>query len=472
MPAASFGRPSASALFCSLLIVCTAAGQTSWTERNPTNAPSPRTAHGLAYHAGTQQVVLFGGCGGGLCFGDTWLWDGQDWTLSPAMGPAPRFGHVMTYDSERDRIVLFGGGDLEDQLFNDTWEWDGAAWQRVATAGPSPRWNFAMAYDPVRRHTVLFGGSNLTHQFDETWIWSRGSWRSSFQFSSPPTLSSPAMAWDGNSNRLLLFSGWDLGPPSLLTADTWSFDGGWLRLHISPGTPFARYAHSMAWDSARERVVMFGGTGFIFRPPYFGDTHEWDGLPASSFENDAWMRRLGPAPAARAWSPIAFDAAREEVVLFGGNDDTTVLGDTHTYGPDVPASATEYGIGCAGAASSPVLSAVGNSRPWLGEGLELNLDQVGPLAAAFAVGSSQSQWRGLALPLPLGPLSPGCSILASPDLVLGALSVAGSAQLELAIPASPALTGQSFFVQGVSLDPAPPLGAVFSNGLAATVGEK
>jgi hypothetical protein len=41
----------------------------------------------MAYDAAHAQVVLFGGFGGdigGTSLGDTWTWDGTDWTQRPA----------------------------------------------------------------------------------------------------------------------------------------------------------------------------------------------------------------------------------------------------------------------------------------------------------------------------------------------------------------------------------------------------
>ncbi len=52
------------------------------------------------------------------------------WTQKQDIGPRPRLGHAMAYDSTRQRIVLFGGR-LVGTRFGDTWEWDGANWTQV-----------------------------------------------------------------------------------------------------------------------------------------------------------------------------------------------------------------------------------------------------------------------------------------------------------------------------------------------------
>jgi cysteine-rich repeat protein len=85
--------------------------------------------------------------------------------------------------------------------------------------------------------------------------------------------------------------------------------------------PSARYGHSMAFDSVRNQLVMFGG---ISRST-LADTWIWNGV---------WQLQSPlTAPSARRRAAMAFDAARGEVVLFGGQDAATdqLLSDTWTW---------------------------------------------------------------------------------------------------------------------------------------------
>ena len=71
--------------------------------------------------------MLFGGYGGRGGLGDTWTWNGTDWTQrAPAQSPPPRYDHAMAYDSARQRLVLFGG--ITPDFLADTWTWDGSTW--------------------------------------------------------------------------------------------------------------------------------------------------------------------------------------------------------------------------------------------------------------------------------------------------------------------------------------------------------
>jgi hypothetical protein len=83
---------------------------------------------GMAYDSARGQVVLFGGYDGTNPPGDTWTWDGNDWTeRTPAHAPSPRQQVGMTYDTVHSRVVLFGGLDNSGFL-GDTWTWNGADW--------------------------------------------------------------------------------------------------------------------------------------------------------------------------------------------------------------------------------------------------------------------------------------------------------------------------------------------------------
>jgi Concanavalin A-like lectin/glucanases superfamily/CARDB/NHL repeat/Galactose oxidase, central domain len=148
-----------------------------WTQRTPTHHPPARESSTLAYDARRGVVVLFGGGrdAGSTVYGDTWEWDGTDWTqrLDLPASPPARWAHSMTYDEGRQRIVLFGGLTGVTDGFNDTWEYDGQTWTQVrALHGPSARWDAGLAYDVLNRRTVLFGGMYWDGGFgwwDDTW---------------------------------------------------------------------------------------------------------------------------------------------------------------------------------------------------------------------------------------------------------------------------------------------------------------
>ena len=88
---------------------------------------------------------------------------------------------------------------------------------------------------------------------------------------SPRTLA--AMTYDSARKKMLLFGGFL--PTNKLTGDTWQWDGNdWTQ--VADTGPLARGAATMAFDAERERAVLFGGNAM--EPNRFrGDTWEWDG---------------------------------------------------------------------------------------------------------------------------------------------------------------------------------------------------
>ncbi|MEW6365807.1 MAG: kelch repeat-containing protein [Acidobacteriota bacterium] len=92
-------------------------------------------------------------------------------------------------------------------------------------------------------------------------------------------------------------------------------------LKTPAASPPARYQHSMAYDAARGQLVLFGGYA---HPAALGDTWVWDG--------SNWTQKSPPSwPSARFTHAMAYDAARGQVVLFGGYDGASSFNDTWVW---------------------------------------------------------------------------------------------------------------------------------------------
>ena len=268
----------------------------------------------MAYDTARGRVVLFGGYNGNY-LDDTWEWDGTTWTQRATSGPSPRMHPAMAYDTARGRVVLFGGSN--GNYLGDTWEWDGTTWTQRATSGPASRYGHAMAYDTARGWVVLFGGYNGNYLGD-TWEWDGTTWTQRTTLGPFPRMH-PAMAYDTARGRVVLCGGVTyFNNHFVVLGDTWEWDGTtWTR--PSTSEPGPRWGHAMAYDTARGRVVLFGGYGLF--DVYLGDTWEWDGT--------TWTQRVTSGPSPRLHHAMAYDTARGWVVLFGGSDGN---GDTWEYG--------------------------------------------------------------------------------------------------------------------------------------------
>ena len=105
-------------------------GQLTWASQSPTTSPPARYGASMAWYGGpgTQRLVLFGGVGASGYLGDTWAWDGSDWTkLDPAKSPSPRYEAASAYDQASQQLVLFGGTGTAG-ISASTWTWEVPKW--------------------------------------------------------------------------------------------------------------------------------------------------------------------------------------------------------------------------------------------------------------------------------------------------------------------------------------------------------
>ena len=91
---------------------------------------------------------------------------------------------------------------------------------------------------------------------------------------------------------------------ALVLSGTLVSQPGWLRKDTIP----ERHRHAVAYDSIRDRTVLFGGAD---NASVFGNTWERVGV--------TWvLREPATSPPAMTATALAFDSARGRTVLFGG----------------------------------------------------------------------------------------------------------------------------------------------------------
>ncbi|MHC5062599.1 MAG: Kelch repeat-containing protein [Planctomycetota bacterium] len=133
---------------------------------------------------------------------------------------------------------------------------------------------------------------------------------------SPAIRQEAALARSGpGDSKFVLFGGIDTSSaiPPIWFADTWIYDGGdmsWTEV-FPPTSPSPRWGHVMAYDSDRERVILFGGRSELNTA--LGDCWEFDGLNWTQLFFDE-------SPAPRAEAGMVYDPQRNTVVLHGGSD--------------------------------------------------------------------------------------------------------------------------------------------------------
>jgi hypothetical protein len=130
----------------------------------------------------------------------------------------------------------------------------------------------------------------------------------------PGTRQGHSMAFDSARGRLVLFG----GNNGQIMGDTWEWDGNGWTLAATTG-PAPRQFTAMAYDSQRGRTVLFGGFG---PNGAMLDTWEWDGM--------RWRPIQVEGPGPRYAHAMAYDSARGQTVLFGGQFQSP-LDDTWEY---------------------------------------------------------------------------------------------------------------------------------------------
>lgn len=204
-----------------------------WTQLSPATSPPKRAWAGMAPSPTTSAPIMFGGLdASGLA--DTWSWNGAspgNWTLlSPAHHPSARSDYAMDLDTVHHEIVLFGGGSWSgDHLtaqYGDTWTFDGSDWTRASTGGPTARIDPEAAFDARVGRVVLFGGfdnnANVYHQ--DTWSWTGSAWASQSATASPTKRDRGVMAYLPSTGKTVLFGGVDASGADL--NDTWVLNLG------------------------------------------------------------------------------------------------------------------------------------------------------------------------------------------------------------------------------------------------------
>lgn len=242
--------------------------------------------------------------------------------LSPASSPAPTegaglFSGAMAYDPHTQQLIEFGGatfGCFLGCIVAGTRDWDGNTWTQLSPDDSPPALEWAsMAYDPDTQDLVLFGGITGSGTLsNETWTWDGQNWTEQTPMLSPSGRAEASMAFDANTNQLVLFGGDDGATPNETVNDTWTWDGTTWTQSTGQITdlPSPRASASMAYDTASGQLVLFGGTDNA--ADTFDDTWTWNGV--------GWTEQnTSDAPQWPFATSMAYDPAISQLVLFGGD---------------------------------------------------------------------------------------------------------------------------------------------------------
>ena len=184
---------------------------------------------------------------------------------------------------------------------------------------------FAVSYDSSRRKIVMFGGATIpaTASINETWEIDGASW-TRVADTNPPGRDHHTLVYDEARHRTVLFGGgtFEKGKPYQLREETWEWDGTTWK-QIAASGPGGRSLTGMGYDAARKQVVLLGGHGARPTPeaprPYLNDTWMWDGK--------AWKKAGADGPPVRYGHAMAFDQKAGLTLIYGGSTEDTQYAD-------------------------------------------------------------------------------------------------------------------------------------------------
>lgn len=239
---------------------------------------------------------------------------------TPATSPGLRVFAGMTYDATRGHTLLFGGAQTMFGNFNDTWRFDGTTWTQFApTVSPSARPGIALACDTLRGVVVMYGGGNTSFfggpSVDETWEWNGSTWTMVTTTTTPGGLGGYGIAYDSARNRTVLYGGVANSFFPIAAGDTWEYDGiDWAQVTTAASPGPLEYP-AMCFDSGNSRTLLFGGID----PQIGGNSTMW------AFNGTNWtaLTVAGAVPPARSRAQLVYDAARAVCILHGGADPMT-----------------------------------------------------------------------------------------------------------------------------------------------------
>jgi hypothetical protein len=160
---------------------------------------------------------------------------------------------------------------------------------------------------------ILYSDPNQPAQ---TWIWNGSVWTQLHPAHEPSIRSLVAIAYDPATKQVVLFGGLSsLGNTNMLN-DTWVWDGtDWMQQHPATSPP-ARDGAALTYDAATNQLVLFGGGSNGPRigglvPPPLNDTWVWTG--------SNWIQQHpSTSPLPVLLPSLVYDAAQQNLLLFGG----------------------------------------------------------------------------------------------------------------------------------------------------------
>jgi len=199
------------------------------------------------------------------------------------------------------------------------------AWSTVVPdTSPVALFAHAMIYDRVRDRLLVFGGATWGPYSAQVWalpLSGTPAWTLVPTSGGGPDARVYASAiYDPVRDRMIVFCGYSTGT----NGDLWALDlatATWTEIVADGDAPSPRFSHAAIYDASRDRMVVFGGQNNSYT---FDDTYA---LSLSGTPTWSVLNPTGSLPDARSFHSAIYDAARDRIVVFGGYGTGGILND-------------------------------------------------------------------------------------------------------------------------------------------------
>ena len=200
---------------------------------------------------------------------------------------------------------------------------------------PAGRLHHSGLYDENRKEFVIYGGytwnqsAQKVQSASDVWGWNGSRWELICDSALHKYVA--AMAFDSRRQRTLIFGGAD--DSGMIDGKLRSLEAGTWRV-VKDLPALERADASMAYDSKRDRLVLFGGRSDEI---FYADTWEFDGSD--------WKPTFMAGPSLRSAAAVVYDSARGVTILYGGFRPLAALGDTWEWNGEQWKLVSESGPG-------------------------------------------------------------------------------------------------------------------------------
>lgn len=222
---------------------------------------------------------------------------------------------AVTLDGALQLALISGFVPAGGSTFNVI-QWGGHTGDFSSVTGLDPLPGVELAADPPGHG---YGATGLT------FVVLTQTWAPLTPGGTAPTARAGASAvYDAVNNRLIVFGGRATGGPQndvriLVNANGLGGTPTWVALSPTGSPPTPRQGHGALYDAANNRMIVFGGDNGQAVPTLFSDVWVLSGANGLAGAG-AWtpLAPGGSAPGARTQAAVAYNAASNRLVVFGG----------------------------------------------------------------------------------------------------------------------------------------------------------